>query len=141
MEGLAGKIALVTGASSGIGAACVARLLREGASVVGVDIAPPREALDVPDDGELAAFAPADVRDEAEIARVVASTVETHGRVDLVVTAAGVAGGGPVHALDRDEWQRVIDVNLTGTYLVCKHAIAQMLTQAPVDDEGGSIVT
>jgi NAD(P)-dependent dehydrogenase (short-subunit alcohol dehydrogenase family) len=141
VQGLAGKVALVTGAASGIGAACVARLLREGASVVGVDLAAPREALDVPADVEPAAFAPADVRDEDAIAQVVAQVVDTYGRLDAVVTAAGVAGGGPVHALDRAEWQRVIDVNLTGTYLVCKHAIAQMLAQPPVDDERGSIVT
>jgi NAD(P)-dependent dehydrogenase (short-subunit alcohol dehydrogenase family) len=141
VHGLAGKVALVTGAASGIGEACVARLMREGASVVGVDLAAPRNALDVPPDVEPAAFAPADVRDEDAIAQIVASVVETHGRLDAVVTAAGVAGGGPVHMLDRAEWQRVIDVNLTGTYLVCKHAIAQMLTQSPVDDERGSIVT
>jgi NAD(P)-dependent dehydrogenase (short-subunit alcohol dehydrogenase family) len=141
MEGLAGKVVLVTGASSGIGEACVARLLREGASVVGVDLAPPRNPLDVPDNGARASFAPADVRDEDQIADVVASVVEAHGRIDGVVTAAGVAGGGPVHALAREEWQRVIDVNLTGTYLVCKHALARMLEQSPVDDERGSIVT
>ncbi|MDQ1520836.1 MAG: hypothetical protein QOI55_1909, partial [Actinomycetota bacterium] len=141
MEGLAGKIALVTGASSGIGEACVARLLREGASVVGVDVATPRNALDLPDDAQLASFAPADVRDESQVADVVASIVDAYGRVDAVVTAAGVAGGGPVHTLEREEWQRVIDVNLTGTYLVCKHALAQMLTQTPVDGERGSIVT
>ena len=141
MEGLEGKIAIVTGASSGIGEACVVRLLREGASVVGVDIAPPRNALDVPDGTALASFAPADVRDEQQIVDVVASVVDTYGRIDAVITAAGVAGGGPVHALDRSEWQRVIDVNLTGTFLVCKHALAQMLTQPPVDDERGSVVT
>jgi NAD(P)-dependent dehydrogenase (short-subunit alcohol dehydrogenase family) len=141
VHGLEGKVALVTGASSGIGEACVARLLREGAHVVGVDIAPPREALDVPTGTELASFAPADVRDEEQVAHVVEQVVEQHGRLDAVITAAGVAGGGPVHALDRDEWQRVIDVNLTGTYLVCKHAIAQMLQQRPVADERGGIVT
>jgi NAD(P)-dependent dehydrogenase (short-subunit alcohol dehydrogenase family) len=141
MDGLAGKVALVTGAASGIGEACVARLLREGAAVVGVDIAPPRNALDVPD-GAVASFAPADVRDESAIADVVATVVEQHGRLDAVITAAGVAGGGALHTIDRDEWQRVIDVNLTGTYLVCKHALAQMLTQTAHDDDGrGSIVT
>ncbi|MDX6654907.1 MAG: hypothetical protein QOH18_1784 [Solirubrobacterales bacterium] len=131
----------MTGASSGIGEACVARLLREGASVVGVDIAPPTREIDLPDGVEPASFAPADVRDEEQIAGIVASIVETYGRVDAVITAAGVAGGGPVHTLEREEWQRVIDVNLTGTYLVCKHALAQMLTQERVDDERGSIVT
>jgi NAD(P)-dependent dehydrogenase (short-subunit alcohol dehydrogenase family) len=127
VEGLAGKVALVTGAASGIGAACVARLTAEGATVVGVDVAD--------------ATNPVDVRDEAQVAAAIAAIVERHGRLDGVVTAAGVAGGGPVHALDREEWQRVIDVNLTGTYLVCKHALAQMLTQPPVDDERGSVVT
>jgi NAD(P)-dependent dehydrogenase (short-subunit alcohol dehydrogenase family) len=141
MEGLSGKVALVTGAASGIGEACVARLLREGVSVVGVDVARPRNALDVPDGAQLASFAPADVRDESQIADVVASIVDAYGRIDAVVTAAGVAGGGPVHTLEREEWQRVIDVNLTGTYLVCKHALGQMLTQTPEDGERGSIVT
>jgi NAD(P)-dependent dehydrogenase (short-subunit alcohol dehydrogenase family) len=141
VQGLAGKVVLVTGASSGIGEACVARLLREGAHVVGVDVAPPRDALDVPEGTELASFAPADVRDEDAVAHVVRELVAHLGRLDGVVTAAGVAGGGPVHALDRDEWQRVLDVNLTGTYLVCKHAIAQMLEQPPVAGERGSVVT
>ena len=50
-------------------------------------------------------------------------------------------GGGPAHLVDRDEWQRVLDINLTGTFLVCKHAIAQMLRAGPVDDERGSVVT
>ena len=67
--------------------------------------------------------------------------VAEHGRIDAVVTAAGVAGGGPAHLLDRDEWQRVLDINLTGTFLVRKHAIAHMLEQEPVDGERGSVVT
>ena len=65
----------------------------------------------------------------------------SYGRIDVVVTAAGVAGGGPAHLVDRDEWQRVIDVNLTGTFLVCKHAIARMLEQEPINGERGCIVT
>jgi NAD(P)-dependent dehydrogenase (short-subunit alcohol dehydrogenase family) len=141
VRGLQGKVALVTGASSGIGEACVARLLAEGASVVGADIAPPRQALDLPDGAELAAFAPADVRDEAQVAQVVAQVVETYGRLDAVVTAAGIAGGGPAHLVGQDDWDRVIGVNLTGTFLTCKHAIAQMLAQEPAGDERGSIVT
>ena len=72
---------------------------------------------------------------------MVAAVVEEHGRLDAVVTAAGVAGGGPAHLVDRDDWQRVLDINLTGTFLVCKHAIAQMLEQEPVDGERGSLVT
>jgi NAD(P)-dependent dehydrogenase (short-subunit alcohol dehydrogenase family) len=133
------KVALVTGASSGIGHACVTRFLREGARVVGVDVAEPSIELDVPDDS-VAAFARCDVRDEAAVRDIVAAIVSEHGRLDAVVNAAGVAGGGPVHLLDESEWRRVIDINLTGTFLVAKHAIERMLAQEPVDGERGSIV-
>src|SRR5581483_10658266 len=78
-----------------------------------------------------------DVTDEA----AVASVMDDVGHVDGVVHAAGVAGGGPVHLLDEASWRQVIDVNLTGTFLVVKHAVRRMLEQAPVDGERGSIVT
>ena len=55
--------------------------------------------------------------------------------------AAGVAGGGPVHLLDRTEWERVVGTNLTGTFLVAKAALARMIEQDRVDGERGSIVT
>lgn len=141
MADLRGKVALVTGAASGIGEACVERFVRDGARVVGVDLVEPRRALDLPEGAEPAGFVQLDVRDEEAIARVVAAIAEEHGRLDSVVTAAGVAGGGPAHLVDRDEWQRVLDVNLTGTFLACKHAIERMLANAPLDGERGSIVT
>ena len=72
---------------------------------------------------------------------LVAAAVAVGGRLDGVMTAAGVAGGGSVHMVDIAEWERVMGVNLTGTFLVAKHAIAQMLTQDPIDGERGSIVT
>jgi NAD(P)-dependent dehydrogenase (short-subunit alcohol dehydrogenase family) len=139
MGRLEGKVALVTGAASGIGLAAVGRFAAEGAVVVGCDLA---------DEGESAAhgagassYAALDVRDEDAIRALVDETMRTHGRLDCVVTAAGVAGGGPAHLVDRDEWQRVLDVNLTGTFLACKHAIARMLAQDPTDGERGSLVT
>ena len=138
---LTGKVALVTGAASGIGEACTARFLRDGAFVVGADLAEPKRDLDVPAGVEGAAFAQLDVRDEDAVAALVAAVASEYGRIDIVVTAAGVAGGGPAHLVDRSEWQRVLDVNLTGTFLVCKHAIARMLEQERVDGERGSIVT
>jgi NAD(P)-dependent dehydrogenase (short-subunit alcohol dehydrogenase family) len=141
MESLRGKVALVTGASSGIGLACVARFVREGARVVGLDLAAPREEVGVPAGSPAVSFVQADVRDEDAIAGAVAAAVAELGRLDAVVTAAGVAGGGTAHLVDRDEWQRVLDINLTGTFLVCKHAITHMLQQPLVNEERGSLVT
>jgi NAD(P)-dependent dehydrogenase (short-subunit alcohol dehydrogenase family) len=141
MGRLEGKTAFVTGATSGIGLACVARFAAEGARVVGVDLTEPQAELDLPAGAAEVSFAQADVRDEDAIAGVIDDMVAEHGRIDAVVTAAGVAGGGPAHMLDRNEWQRVLDVNLTGTFLCAKHAIAHMLDQDPIAGERGSVVT
>ena len=141
MGRLDGKSALVTGAASGIGLACVARFAAEGARVVGVDLTAPTVELELPANAAEVSFAQADVRDEDAVAGVIDAMVAEHGRIDSIVTAAGVAGGGPAHMLDLAEWQRVIDVNLTGTFLCAKHAIAHMLDQEPIDGERGSVVT
>jgi NAD(P)-dependent dehydrogenase (short-subunit alcohol dehydrogenase family) len=132
---------MVTGAASGIGLACVARFAAEGARVVGVDVTEPHADLELPPHAADVAFAQADVRDEDAMAGVIDTMVAEQGRIDAIITAAGVAGGGPAHLLDRNEWQRVLDVNLTGTFLCAKHAIAHMLEQEPVDGERGSVVT
>jgi NAD(P)-dependent dehydrogenase (short-subunit alcohol dehydrogenase family) len=116
MERLQGRVALVTGAASGIGAACIARFASEGAHPVGLDIAGDVEHT-------------VDVRDEAAVSAAIDAVVAAHGRIDIVVNAAGVAGGGPVHLLAIEEWERVIGVNLTGTFLVSKHALRPMLEQ------------
>jgi NAD(P)-dependent dehydrogenase (short-subunit alcohol dehydrogenase family) len=130
----AGKTIIVTGAASGIGNGCVERLIAEGATVVAADLHEP--AVSHPG----SSFVKTDVTKEAEVERLV-DVAKASGRVDGVVNAAGVAGGGPVHMLDQAEWDRVIAVNLTGTFLVAKHVIAQMLSQDRVDDERGSVVT
>src|SRR5439155_7079952 len=99
MGKLDGKVALVTGAASGIGRACVTRFLDEGARVAGVDLAAPSDPwkCDV-------TFTELDVRDEAAVADAVNAAVAEQGRLDAGVTAAGVAVGGPVHMIDRDGW-------------------------------------
>ena len=103
----------MTGAASGIGRATARRLLDDGATVVGADI-----AADAGDLGERWTYVPTDVTDESAVAALVATAVEVGGgRIDGTVTAAGVAGGGPGHLLDEAEWRRVIDINLTGTFL------------------------
>jgi NAD(P)-dependent dehydrogenase (short-subunit alcohol dehydrogenase family) len=119
---------VVTGAASGIGLATATRLLAEGGTVVGADRAP------APDLGPRFTFVTA----EAAVAATLAAVPD---RLDRVVHAAGVAGGGPVHLLDRAEWDRVIGINLTGTFLVAKAALAKMIEQPRVDGERGSIVT
>jgi NAD(P)-dependent dehydrogenase (short-subunit alcohol dehydrogenase family) len=137
MARLADKVAVVTGAASGIGAACARRFAAEGALVFGLDVAEPTgDAWQAAEHGGPGAtFAAVDVRDEKHVADAFDAVVARSGRVDVVVNAAGVAGGGAVHMLDVEEWDRIVDVNLKGTFLVCKHAVRHML-----DRRSGSIV-
>ena len=139
MGRLDGMVAVVTGAASGIGAACAQRFRGEGARVVGLDVTEPAHHQDT--GGAGVEFSRVDVCDEHAVAAVFDDVVTSHGRVDAVVHAAGVAGGGPVHLVQASEWQRVIDVNLTGTFVVAKHAVRVMLDQELVEGERGSIVT
>ena len=136
MGRLSGKVALVTGAASGIGLACARRFAEEGAVVVGADLATTDEWAEVEKLAPAAAFHVLDVTDEEAQTAAVADTVAEHGRVDVLVTAAGIAGGGPVHLLDLEAWRRVQDVNLTGTFLSAKAVLPAMIAQG-----SGSIVT
>lgn len=111
----------MTGAASGIGAACVERFADEGATVVGLDLGPG------PEGHRAAAWHEVDVRDEEAQTEAVAATLAAFGRLDAVVTAAGIAGGGPVHLVPVEEWDRVQDVNLKGTFLTAKAALRPML--------------
>jgi meso-butanediol dehydrogenase / (S,S)-butanediol dehydrogenase / diacetyl reductase len=119
------RVALVTGGASGIGAACVKRFAAEGAIVIGLDVnaVPESEWAD----RGAARFVVVDVRDEDSIRAAVSSVVQEQERLDIVVNAAGVEGIGTVIDIDREEWERVIGVNLTGTFLVCKHVLPVMV--------------
>jgi NAD(P)-dependent dehydrogenase (short-subunit alcohol dehydrogenase family) len=121
VDRLTGRVALITGAASGLGEACAERFKAEGATVLGLDL----KGADLE----------VDVRDEDAVASAIEGVVASHGRLDAVLNAAGVAGGGPVDQLDAGEWDRVLGVNLKGTFLVCKHALRPMKAQG-----GGSIV-
>ena len=129
MSRLEGKVAIVTGAASGIGAATARRFEAEGATTVRMDVTPADGIVSL------------DVRDEAAVAVAFAAVQSEHGRIDVLMNAAGVAGGGPVHSMEEAEWDRVIDVNLKGTFLTNKAAIALMLEQSSnAIHQRGSIV-
>src|SRR5688572_21808305 len=112
MARLDGKVAFVTGAGSGIGFSTALRFAREGAVVVGLDLKTSPDWKQV-EDATAADFHVADVRDAAAQNAAAADAVKKHGRIDVLVAAAGIAGGGPVHLVSAEDWQRVQDVNLT----------------------------
>jgi NAD(P)-dependent dehydrogenase (short-subunit alcohol dehydrogenase family) len=128
---LQGKVTLITGAASGIGAACGLRFAQKGARIVGFDLN--RATNDTWKDAVKMAseswFETGDVRDEDRVQQVTHAVVERFGRIDVLVNCAGVAGGGPVHMVSEEEWDRVMDINLKGTFLVCKHTVSKMIEQ------------
>jgi NAD(P)-dependent dehydrogenase (short-subunit alcohol dehydrogenase family) len=133
---LEGKIAWITGAASGIGLATAQRFAAEGAVVAGLDVQESSDWKDVEETAPAARFDVAAVRDEEAQQAIARAIVEEHGRIDVVVTAAGVAGGGPVHAVTSEEWDRVVDINLKGTFYTCKAALPSMMEQ-----RSGSLIT
>jgi 3(or 17)beta-hydroxysteroid dehydrogenase len=121
---LSGKVALVTGCASGIGAATVRRLVADGARVFGTDIDAEGGAALCADVG--ANFAVQDVSDEARWAEVVSDVVAAFGRLDILVNNAGTVSSRSIGEVDLAAWNRVLGVNLTGTMLGCRAAIGAM---------------
>ena len=136
MGRLEGKIALVTGASTGIGRAVALRFAREGARVIAVARG---EALATLRSEANGAIDPqrCDVADPAQVAALAAYCRNEYGRLDVLCNNAGVGGRSNVriHELDLEDWDRVLGTNLRGAFLVLKHLIPLMLAAG-----GGSIV-
>ena len=138
MTRLAGKVALVTGAGMGLGAAIAEAMVREGASVICADIN--RDATEAVADalqnaGGKAAFQELDVTDEAAWDAVVQQTQKVFGGLDIVVNNAGVAPVGKmIEDLTLAEWRRTLSIDLDSVFLGCKYAIRAM------KEKGGSII-
>lgn len=115
MKRFRGKVALVSGAAGGIGAAVAQRFADEGANIVMCDI--------VPIDGGTVC----DVSDADSCATVVTEVLHRHGRLDVLANVAGIAAGNRIEDVTPAEWRRVIDVNLTGTFLLSQAALPALL--------------
>lgn len=124
MPDLTGKVAIVTGCASGIGAATARRLRADGAQVLGTDINTAAGAAVCEEVG--AHFAVQDVSDEARWEVIAALAVESFGRLDILVNNAGTVSTRSIEQVDLAAWNRVIGVNLTGTMFGCRAAIAAM---------------
>ena len=136
MSNLQNKVTVITGAASGIGLACARRYAAEGATVIGLDRNKSDDWPSVEGLTTNTRFHQVDVTDGAAQVAVVEATVREFGRIDVLLTAAGVGDGGPVSMLEEETWDRVIDINLKGTFLSVKAVLDTMTAQ-----RSGSIIT
>jgi len=138
MKRLAGKIAIVTGSSSGIGKAIALTFGKEGASVV---VAARRKDLcertvtQIRQGGGDATAIQTDVTDEAQVGRLITETVKRYGRLDLLVNNAGIGGGGQIAETSTKTFDEVINTNLRGTFFCCRAGFRQMKQNG-----GGTII-
>lgn len=139
MFGLTGKTALVTGAGSGIGEAIAGAFAEAGANVVCADILPEaaeKSAAAIGKRGGHAIAATCNVAVSSEAAAVCALAARAFGGLNILVSCAAVlAGDGPVTEVDENQWKRSFDVNVTGAFLMAKHAIPVIAASG-----GGSII-
>ena len=130
---LAGKVAVVTGASSGIGEATARLLAKEGCNVVLAARREDRLNTLAAELGEGALAAPADVTDPAACAALVARTVERFGSLDVLVNNAGLGLYGSIPEGDPEDWRKMFDVNVLGVLYTTRAAVRQMLRQGSGD--------
>jgi NAD(P)-dependent dehydrogenase (short-subunit alcohol dehydrogenase family) len=143
MDRLAGKVALITGASSGLGRVAAELFAAEGAQVVIADLADGDEVVTaIADAGGEASYVSCDVSDEEAVKAAVEHTVETFGGLHVLYNNAGVMlsdDDGPVNT-PLETYRRTMDINVLGVLLGCRHAIPAMLASAEASGRTGSIV-
>ncbi len=132
MKRYEGKVAVITGSGRGIGAATAARLASEGAAVVISDMDPrttEETAQRIAGDGSRALGVAADVTDRASVEKLVETTVEKFGRLDVLVCCAGIIRDNLIYKMTDDDWDRVIDTHLKGTFFAAREAQKVMVPQ------------
>ena len=131
MGKLEGRIAVVTGAASGIGKGIAEAFAAEGADVVVADLVAEDGAADVLDairgTGRESLFVRTDVSDAASVAEMARQAIERFGRVDILVNNAGIFTESLIEDMPVEDWDRVVGTNLRGTFLCTRHLIGQML--------------
>jgi NAD(P)-dependent dehydrogenase (short-subunit alcohol dehydrogenase family) len=135
--GLAGRRCIVTGGSQGIGEACVRRFAREGAKVVIADIEDAKGTALAKELGAL--YVHCDVGDKAQVDALVASTVQAHGGIDVLVNNAGIFKAADFLDVTEADFDAVLRVNLKGSFLLGQ-AVARVMAQAGKGDRNGAIV-
>jgi 3-oxoacyl-[acyl-carrier protein] reductase len=129
---LSGKVAVVTGAGRGIGRAVALRLAEEGVIVIGLDVnSADLETLgsDLEKHGTLGDSFLCDITNEERVQQVIGEIAEKYDRIDILINNAGVSATSPTDLLAEKTWRFVHDVNLTGTFLMCKAVIPVMKAQ------------
>jgi glucose 1-dehydrogenase len=143
---LAGKIAVVTGASSGIGRAIALSFANEGAAVVIADVSTEpieggKTTLElITRAGGTASFEKTDVGRWEDVDALITRTVDHHGRLDIMVNNAAIYSGTALLETEAVQWEDVLRVNLTGMFNGCKRAVQQMITQEPRQEVRGRVI-
>src|SRR5262249_12181778 len=126
MRELDGKVAIITGAGSGMARACARAFVREGASVLGADISG-REKETAEELGDVFVPFHADVSNEADVEAMFAAAIEFFGRIDAVLNVAGIGGVQPLAEISLADYERIMSVDLRGGMLGTKHAVNNMV--------------